>query len=184
MFLRTIRRTGRFLRNVILFSLLTITVSVIFPYSLFTDGPEKELSAQYPWLGSDLYYHVMLYSHEYSLDPHFVLALINAESEGKRTALSCVGAIGYMQIMPYHMKDNPARLYQPVANISMGCSYLSYCLRLSGGDMIEALKNYNAGPASKFYNMPYIKKIFRCYLTAKGLYPMHGIVDNSMIVKL
>lgn len=176
----------KFLRRVIAISFSVVILSFIFPYHLFTDGPSDKLVKQYLWLNSDLYYHIEMQCEIYELDPEFVLALINAESDGKRTATSCVGAIGYMQVMPYHVRCNPSNLYQPMLNIKAGCSYLSYCIRLSSGDLIEALKNYNAGPGSRFYNMPYIKKIMRSYLFSKNILPRaaRDLTWYNMIVKL
>jgi len=151
--------------------LLIVLMSIIFPYKLFTDGPSKELKKQYKWMTDDLYFYVDLYSSipKNKLDKDFVFAIIDAESEGSRLATSCVGAISYMQVMPLHYPDNPNALYNPALNIKAGCWFLSYCMRLSKGDMIEALKNYNAGPASSYYNMPYIKKIMHNYMISKNI---------------
>lgn len=186
MFKRIIRSIESFVIKSLVIILVSILFTLAYPYVLFTDGPSEKQKVQYPWLTSEVIYWVDLHSQANDLDPDFVLAVINAESEGKRTATSCVGAIGYMQVMPFHMKNNPERLYQAGANIAKGCSYLSDCLLLSGGDMLGALKNYNAGPASKFYNIPYLKKITRSYLLSKNilLRPGSSLTWDSMIGKL
>lgn len=144
--------------------LVVIVTQMIYPTVSFINNPPEHLVQRYEWIDNDIYYFVNLYSEQTSLPEELVLAVIQAESEGKRTALSYAGAIGYMQVMPFHYPDNPDKLYETHCNIMMGIHYLSKCYELANGDIIEALKNYNAGPRSKFYNMPYIRKIMKNYL--------------------
>lgn len=74
-----------------------------------------------------------------------VLAMINVESDFKPWAVSSVGAQGLMQIMPFWLKaagkpgDN---LFDPQTNLRIGCTVLAYYLRLSHGDIAEALQRY------------------------------------------
>jgi hypothetical protein len=143
---------------------IALILSTVFPYHLFTDGAPEELQVIYPWLSDDMYYSISIYSDRYGVEKNLVFAIIEAESEGKFYATSHKGAIGYMQIMPFHYRGSKERLYNKDLNLMIGCRYFAYCLKEANGDIIESLKNYNAGPASKFYNIPYIKKVINNYM--------------------
>lgn len=118
------------------------------------------------YFGSDslwrLYYGVrhvdsiLRYSREYRLDPHLVAALIFTESKFQEDAVSNVGAVGLMQLMPETAEemagemDLPApslsRLQESDLNIQLGCRYLRYLSnRFDNQDL--ALAAYNAGPS-------------------------------------
>jgi soluble lytic murein transglycosylase-like protein len=89
------------------------------------------------------------------MDPNLVMAVIHIESRGNAFALSPVGAMGLMQIMPPTGEelagklDIPWRgsntLFDPVVNVRMGIAYLE---QLEGryGNMKTALAAYNWGP--------------------------------------
>lgn len=77
--------------------------------------------------------------------PELVLAIINAESDFDRWAVSADGAQGLMQIMPFWLKaagkpgDN---LFDPRTNLRLGCAILAYYLKRSDGDIALALQSY------------------------------------------
>lgn len=79
------------------------------------------------------------------LPPDLVLALISVESRFDRFAVSSVGAVGLMQVMPFWPKQLGAanQLVQIGANIRMGCEILRYYLRAEHHDWIKALERYN-----------------------------------------
>jgi len=132
---------------------------------------------EYPWLTRSLYSTVVQSAFDNNLDPHFVLSVIQAESQGERfargpiiTGRDSLGrpfqtrALGLMQLIPeYHYNGNRNDLFDPATNIRIGTKYLRYCLTVAGGNRIVALKNYNSGPGSGFYNTPYIEKILARY---------------------
>jgi soluble lytic murein transglycosylase len=91
----------------------------------------------------------------HGIDPNLVLAVIHIESRGNAFALSPVGAMGMMQIMPptgeelAEQLDIPWRgsqtLFDPRSNIRMGVAYLEQ-LESRYGSMTTALAAYNWGP--------------------------------------
>lgn len=93
----------------------------------------------------------------YSIDPYLVAAVIRTESHFRTRAISSVGAIGLMQIMPATgewIADNigvdgftTGDLYEPKTNIRLGIWYLRYLIDRFGR-VDTALAAYNAGPGN------------------------------------
>ena len=81
------------------------------------------------------------------LSPKLVNAMIYVESHGAPSAVSSAGAAGLMQLMP-----DTATLYgvmnrfDPVENVSGGCSYMRDLLKRYHKNVTLALAAYNAGP--------------------------------------
>ena len=142
------------------------------------------------------------YATLYDLSPHLVFAVIKAESGFDPNAVSRVGAMGLMQIMPStflwltDLTDEelePDRLYDPEVNIRYGCYFLRYLLDIYEDETLM-LAAYNAGMgnvakwlASEEYsengrltNIPfeetknYINRVLRFKDTYDALYPEKG----------
>ena len=80
------------------------------------------------------------------LDPQLVLGLIEVESGFRKYAVSEAGARGYMQVMPFWVKDigtSGQDLFHLSTNLRYGCTILRYCLDLENGDLYRALGRYN-----------------------------------------
>ncbi len=80
------------------------------------------------------------------LDPHLVLALIDVESGFRKYAVSTAGARGYMQVMPFWVKEigMPGQnLFHPRTNLRYGCVILRHYLEIEGGNLHNALGRYN-----------------------------------------
>ena len=98
--------------------------------------------------------YVIKYSEKYAVPSDLVFAIIKAESNFKSDAVSHVGAIGLMQIMPstcewlakYHLGENGSALslYDPETNIRYGVYYLQY-LFSRFGSWEKAIIAYNWG---------------------------------------
>jgi soluble lytic murein transglycosylase len=91
---------------------------------------------------------------EYELDRWLVFAIIRVESDFKARAESHAGARGLMQLMPstaawiaetagFDMAE--AAIWQPEANIRLGCWYLDWLRDYYGGGMVAGVAAYNAG---------------------------------------
>ena len=91
---------------------------------------------------------------EFSLDPAYVASVALAESSFDAGAVSSVGAIGLMQIMPstgewiagkLDEAFDAQRLYEPSVNLRYGCWYLRFLLDRYDGDMRTASTAYHQG---------------------------------------
>jgi soluble lytic murein transglycosylase-like protein len=80
------------------------------------------------------------------LDPQLVLGLIEVESGFKKYAVSRVGARGYMQVMPFWVKQIGTaehNLFNPRINLRYGCTILRHYLDIEHGNLYRALGRYN-----------------------------------------
>ena len=131
---------------------------------------------------------IHLYARKYDLDPAFVKAVMEAESNFDPSDISCKGAIGLMQIMPETartMNINPKNIEE---NIEGGAKYLNYMVDRFG-DLKLAVAAYNAGPnAVKKYgnNIPpyketreYVERVLKNYRKHKADNQMWYYVDAS-----
>jgi soluble lytic murein transglycosylase-like protein len=94
-------------------------------------------------------------ARRHGLDPELVLAVMHVESRFNAFALSPVGAMGLMQILPSTGEELAYRLgvpwhgartlFDPVANVRLGVAYLKE-LSARYDDLTIALAAYNWGP--------------------------------------
>ena len=80
------------------------------------------------------------------LDPQLVLGLIEVESGFKKYAVSSAGARGYMQVMPFWVKEigtSEQDLFHLRVNLRYGCTILRHYLDIEQGDLYRALGRYN-----------------------------------------
>ena len=80
------------------------------------------------------------------LDPHLVLAVIDIESKFRKYAVSKSGARGFMQVMPFWVKEIGAptdNLFQERVNLRYGCTILRHYLDRERGNLANALGRYN-----------------------------------------
>ncbi|WP_293728134.1 lytic transglycosylase domain-containing protein [uncultured Phascolarctobacterium sp.] len=106
----------------------------------------------YMW---DYQQDIVTYSRRNKVDPFLVAAIIKNESNFEHKAVSGVGAVGLMQIMPEtgrwiaeqmgleEYKDSD--LYQTKTNIRMGCWYLGELEHEFKNNMALVMIAYNAG---------------------------------------
>jgi hypothetical protein len=82
----------------------------------------------------------------YGLDPHLVLAVIQAESAFDPRAVSPKGAMGVMQLMPGTAERFGVRdPFDVEDNLKGGMSYLRWLLAQFDGSVVHAVAAYNAG---------------------------------------
>ena len=80
------------------------------------------------------------------LEPELVLGLIEVESGFKKYAVSSAGARGYMQVMPFWVKEigtTEHNLFHLRINLRYGCTILRHYLDMERGDLYRALGRYN-----------------------------------------
>lgn len=81
-----------------------------------------------------------------ALDPQMVLGLIQVESAFRKYAVSSAGARGFMQVMPFWVKQigQPGHnLFHLRTNLRYGCVILKHYLDVERGDYFRALGRYN-----------------------------------------
>lgn len=106
---------------------------------------------------------VMAESARYKMDPIFLLAVIENESNFDPLARGTQGEIGLMQLMPatakWVAKENnlhfraPAQLKDPVFNIQLGAAYLSYLREQFDHQSNLYLAAYNMGSKNVLRNL-------------------------------
>ncbi|MDG5826883.1 lytic transglycosylase domain-containing protein (plasmid) [Xylella fastidiosa subsp. pauca] len=88
------------------------------------------------------------------LDPELVLGVIQTESAFRKYAVSTVGARGYMQVMPFWVKDigRPTDdLFHLRTNLRYGCTILRHYLDTERGNLFLALGRYNGSRGQASY---------------------------------
>lgn len=85
----------------------------------------------------------------YGLDPAILHGLIQQESGFDPAATSAAGAAGLTQLMPGTASSlGVANPLDPGESIEGGARYLSQLMARFGGDTVDALAAYNAGPGA------------------------------------
>jgi len=117
--------------------------------------------------------YVKHYCEIHDMSPALVHAIIKAESDGRRTAVSSKGAQGMMQLMPFTARYlNVKDPFDPIENVEGGIRYLKELLVVFNGDVTNAVAAYNAGPNAvrRHGGVPpyketreYVKRVLRLY---------------------
>lgn len=118
--------------------------------------------AKYRWMNPRLYSRIVEESVRQREDYRLIFAIIDAESNGKRTAVSCAGAMGYLQVMPSNYSGDKNDLFNERINISTGIKIFKMWKRIAKGNLVLALNHYNRGyvPGA---SIKYIAKITHNY---------------------
>lgn len=95
---------------------------------------------------------ILINAERYKLQPELLQAVIEVESKYDEKAVSHVGAVGAMQLVPTTARwiaqesGNPyGDLKDPAINIPLGAWYLRYLINKYHGNLELALAAYNAG---------------------------------------
>jgi len=95
------------------------------------------------------------------MDPRMIKAVMETESAFNAMAVSPVGALGLMQLMPEVAEElGVTDPLDPRQNIMAGSKYLKQLLDAQGGNVRLALASYNAGPGNvaKYRAIPPFKE--------------------------
>lgn len=114
-------------------------------------------AASRPRRGSEFDAMIDNHARAQGLSPVLVRAVIEAESAFNPRAVSRVGAMGLMQLMPGTAKDlGVVDPFDPGENIRGGTTYLRSLLDRFDDDVRLALAAYNAGPGAveRYDNVP------------------------------
>ncbi len=83
------------------------------------------------------------------IDPDLIAAIVHEESNGDPRAVSRVGAVGLMGVMPkgpgLEWRPEPSDLTDPMTNLRWGVAIIAEIIRQSGGDIHAALAAYAGG---------------------------------------
>ncbi len=122
----------------------------------YLNGPQGN-NYLLPWLRETsypLYFkeEIEKASQRYKVDPLLVSAIIREESRFNQGAISYVGAMGLMQLMPatgrYLLgkkeKDSSVNFFDPELNIRLGTKYISQIMKSE--PVYIAVAGYNGGP--------------------------------------
>lgn len=125
--------------------------------------------------------------------PEIVLAVIEVESSCNPNAISPVGAVGLMQIMPATgARFGADNLLDPERNVRAGVRYLAWLHARFDGDLSLVLAAYNAGEGAVLRHgrrvppfhetQAYVASVLRRYraLQRDG----HGVVSQSFVSNL
>ena len=131
----------------IIFSIIiTASCLILSQCRLVSDKTDYALYHDYyPALKMHQYNYAEYECKRTGVNLSYIIAIMYTESRCKDTALSRAGAIGSMQIMPFHMPKDPKRLYDPKINIHMGVKIFRDNLIRTRGDYLTALAKYHAG---------------------------------------
>ena len=108
----------------------------------------KMVLADMPLADQNLSTLIEAAARKYKVDPKLVAAVAEVESNGNQDAVSSVGAIGVMQLMPDTAASLGVDPYNKQQNIEGGAKYLRQLLDTFGGDTRKAVAAYNAGPGA------------------------------------
>ncbi len=111
-------------------------------------------------------------AQEFNVDPALVAAVAQQESNGRQSAVSSVGALGVMQLMPDTATGLGVDPSNQKDNVRGGAKYLKQMLDRYNGDIDKALAAYNAGPGAvdEYGGIPPYKETQKYVDAVKGYY--------------
>lgn len=142
--------------SIALGAIVVLCCAAFAGYLYVQDLRHDRLLREYPTAYTGL---IAQYAEEYDLDPYLVTAIMRCESSNDPEAVSNVGAVGLMQVMPdtgewiahkLGMDDSydASLLYDPDTNIRFGCWYLNFLNNRFERDVKQVVAAYNAGHKS------------------------------------
>jgi len=164
-----IRQVGRFLTAVFLltFVLLLLTPTQSEAYAQQgREGLRRSDSTPEAMLLSPIWgptirqwsTYITVLAETHGLDPDFIAAVVQEESDGAIDGVSFVGAVGLMGVMPQgpglEWRPTSEELVNPNVNLRWGVAILAEVVRQAGGDLASALAAYSGGWEYANSNVP------------------------------
>ncbi len=152
---------------------LLVVCALVFAFPVPT---QSDLDGRPRYTKQELRRAINGYAKKYRLDPALLRAVIKAESDFRPDAVSHMGAVGLMQLMPKTAASlSVADPLDPIQNIRAGARQLRRLLNRYHGDLPLALAAYNAGEHRvKGHKVPriretraYVRKVLRYYHALK-----------------
>ena len=115
----------------------------------------RRLSPKLAAIAPHVAHTIIKESRHYRLDPVFLLAVIERESQFSPSKIGQHGEIGLMQIRPstaawicrkYHLAWRKDALFNPITNIRIGAAYFSFLRKKFRSQGALYLAAYNLGP--------------------------------------
>jgi soluble lytic murein transglycosylase-like protein len=103
------------------------------------------------------------------LPPELILAVIEVESNFDQYAISFVGALGLMQVMPFWVEEigrPDDNLLHIDTNLRYGCTILRFYYDKEDGDLRRALGRYNGSLGKRKYPNKVIDKLSKKWFQA------------------
>lgn len=132
-----------------------------------------------PLLGAQPYLHTIPFGsaiatvgERYAVDPLLIASVVEAESSFRADAVSPKGALGLMQVMPFHI-DSDVEPFDPAVNLELGAALLAELSARFDGRLDLALAGYHAGPGAvnRYRGVPpyastqrYVARVLEIYL--------------------
>lgn len=89
---------------------------------------------------------IEVWAKAYDVNPNVIALVMQIESCGDPVAISPAGALGLMQVMPFHF-ENGENMLNPDTNVRRGMNFFHECLKEHADwDVGLALACYNGGP--------------------------------------
>lgn len=124
---------------------------------------------------------------KYAVDPHFVRAIIKAESDFNPYAVSEKGALGLMQLIPETAKKyDVEKPFDPEQNIEGGVRYLKDLFSLFDGNLKKIVAAYNAGESmvKKYNDIPPFRETQHFVKRVISYYKKYKSNSNKKIFKI
>jgi soluble lytic murein transglycosylase-like protein len=109
----------------------------------------------------------------YAIPEALIRAIIKVESDYDPQVVSCAGAKGLMQVMPYEEKsEHIEHVFDPWQNIMAGTRMLRSKANHWNGDLVKTIASYHAGvgAVAKYHGVPpyettqqYVKSVLKYY---------------------
>ena len=143
-------RVNKVIKFLAIVAMIAVVFCVAFGTDLFMDKTEENL---YPQKYGE---YVTEYSVKYNVPEYVIYAVIKTESDFEPTAVSSVGAMGLMQMMPdtflwltgsEHLDEDLPKeaLFLPDVSIRYGTYYLDYLYKKFDRNWDNAFAAYNGG---------------------------------------